>query len=239
MATQLSKKAVYLNMPKPVSGSIGPLTNATQLQPSSAALLLIPDPGLPGLPPARRLLVLVPGPATRNELADRVWSLAAVAELEVLFIGVAWDRNDDYTMRRLLATLAAATRDSRLRVETRLVQGQNWLRAVRALWQPGDLIICHQEQTTAEWGFRRRPLAEALVAALNAPVYVLSGFYPELPPDHRPFAGRMLRSMLPFLIIAGFFVLQAQIEQSFTDGLYYLLMMLSIIVELGLLAIWH
>jgi hypothetical protein len=214
-------------------------TGATQAQPSPVVQLLIPDPGLPGLPPARRLLVLVPGPTTLPELANRIWSLAVGAELEVLFIGMAGEGNDEYTIRRLLATLAAATRDRRLRVDTKLVRSKNWLQAICALWQPGDLIICHSEQTVPSWGFRRRPLAQALIAALNTPVYVLAGFCPQPPNDEPSVAGRLLRSATPFLIIAGSFVLQVQIEQSFTNWLYYLLMTLSIIIELALLAIWN
>jgi hypothetical protein len=239
MATKLAEIEIYLNLPRPVSAGSDLSNNAPPLQPSSPALLLIPDPDLPGLPPARRLLVLVPDPATSTELANRIWALAAPKELDVLFIGATWQGNHDYAMRRLLATLAAATRDSHLQVETRLVRGKNWLQLSRALWQPGDLVICHREQTIAGWDFRRRPLAEALVATLNAPVYVLTGFCPEPSPDRPGAASRLLHSLLPFLIIVGSFVLQAQITKSFTNWLYYPLMILSVIIEIGLLALWN
>jgi hypothetical protein len=223
----------------PMPARVDPATNATRLEPSPVATLLIPDDGSVELPPARRLLVLVPGPATPTELASRIWSLVAEADMDVLFIGAAGEGHDDYTMRRLLATLAAATRDGRLRVETRLVRGQNWLQAIRAIWQPGDLILCHREQTVTAWGFQRLSLAQALVVTLNAPVYVLSGFYLEPSLDPRGFVRRWLRFMLPFLIIGIFFMLQVQIEMRFDSGVYYLLMIGSVIVEIGLLAVWH
>jgi hypothetical protein len=195
------------------------------------------------LPAASRLLVLVPGPATSIELANRIWSLAATKkEVEVLFMGAAWENNDLYTMRRLLATLAAATRDQQVRVETRLATGKNWLQAIRAVWQPGDLIICHREQAITAWGFQRLPLAEAIAVTFQTPVYVLTGHYPERPPAQPPWrvtTGRLLRFLLPFLIIAGSFGLQLFIGKSFTNWLYDVLMILSVAVELGLLALWH
>jgi hypothetical protein len=232
MPTQPSETKANANLPRPLSAFS---TNTPPLHPADTALLFIPDSELP---PARRLLVLVPGLTTSTELANQVWSLASPKELAVLFVGAAWESNDQYAMRRLLATLAAATRDGRLQVETRLISGKDWLEAVRTLWQPGDLVVCHREQAITAWGFERLPLAEALATTLNAPVYVLSGFYPK-PPSRVSLAGRWLRSIGPFLIIAGFFVVQVQIEQSFTNWLYYPLMILSVLVELALLAVWH
>lgn len=239
MANEASRTTAYLNWPRLLPAGVGVSDTTTPVLPSAVNVLLTPDYSLGELPPARRLLVLVPGPATPPELANRIWSLAAATELDVLFIGTAGRGNDEYAMRRLLATLAAATRDSRLRVDTKLVEGQNWLRAIRGLWQEGDLIICHQEQNITGWGFKRLPLAEALVVNLSAPVYVLTGFCPELPEDEPGPAGRLLDWLRPFLIIAVFCLLQIQIEQSLTNWLYYVLMILSILVELALLAIWH
>jgi hypothetical protein len=156
-----------------------------------------------------------------------------------LFIGAVWEGHDDYTMRRLLATLAAATRDSQLRVETQLVRGKNWLQVIRALWQPGDLVVCHREQTIRGWNFKRRGLAQTLVTAMNVPVYILDGLCPKPSSDQPGPASRLLRSLLPFLIIIGSFLLQVQITNSFTNWLYHLLMILSAIIELGLLALWN
>jgi hypothetical protein len=242
MGTSPSEIVVYLNAPTLVSREADGYRNASQPQPSSVGLLLVPDPGLPGsaeLPPARRLLVLVPDPTTSIELANRIWSLAAGTQLDVLFVGAAAESQDVYPMRRLLASLAAATRDRQLRVNTQLVPGHNWLRAIRPLWQSGDLIICHQEQTVTAWGFQRLPLAQTLIMALHAPVYVLNGFYPVPPLRAHGFVHRWLPAMLPFLIIVISFGLQVQIEKRFDGGLYYLLMLGSVIIEIGLLAIWH
>lgn len=243
MATHPTETDVRLRAPSPQPGNglapleAGPSAAPAQLPPSPLATLLVPD-GKP-LPATRRLLVLVPGPISPTELASRIWILASAGNLEVLFVGIVPDAAERYAMRRLLAILAAATRDGRLKVDTRLELNKTWAQAVQALWQPGDLIVCHAEQSIPYRGFRQRPLAETLVSTLNVPVYVLTGFCLEASGDRPRLARPWLRLILPVTVIAGFFVVQTQIGQLPKDWLYFTLMTLSIVVELGLLVLWH
>jgi hypothetical protein len=192
------------------------------------------------LPPTiRRLLVLAPAPGAAQELAGRIWRMAIPAKLEVLYLGTTPNRRKDYTLYRCLATLAALTRDDQVHVEICLAEGKSWIEALRELGQAGDLIVCHAEQSIYDWAWRRRELASVISQTLKIPVCVLSGFYPDLPPDSPRYAKQLLQATVPLAIIIVFLLLQVQIEQLPLNFAYYSLMIFSIIVELGLLFIWN
>ena len=137
--------------------------------------LLIPS-GAP-LPPARRLVVLVPD-ADQDEtgLTRRIWTLAAPRQMEVLYLGLYRTPSDEPRARRRLATMAALTRDDCVNVKTALVMDADWLRSLRSLVQTGDLIVCHAEQLQGGW-HRDRPLGPYLSQALKIPVVTIEGFY--------------------------------------------------------------
>ncbi|MGH2522405.1 MAG: hypothetical protein ACRDH2_07865, partial [Anaerolineales bacterium] len=206
-------------------------------EPSQVARLLIPE-GEP-LPPAHRLVVLIPDQDMNDaELARRVWGLASPRGLAILFLGLC-DGLEESRVRRRLATLAAITRDDWVRAEIRLEFEGDWRRSIKAIWRPGDLVVCHAEQTVEAWGVGRKPLSQALVSALNAPVYVFSGFYSELPTPPFSLASRLFSWAIPLAILAGFFWIQVQIDRLPTDWARTTLFILSVLAEFGLVWIWH
>ena len=218
-----------------------PQTEQTQTQgpsqSSAIGFLLIPD-GKP-LPPARRLVVLIPDVSTdESELARRIWSLASPRGLEVLYLGLCRDPYREPRARRRLASLAAMTRDDWAHVETRLALGGDWVRTVQAAYRSGDLIVCHAEQTVSAWRFAHKPLSHAMLSALNSPVYVLSGFYPEKSPEQPNSTARILSWIIPVTIVAGFFWIQVRIEQLPKDWAHTTLLCISVLVEYALIGIW-
>ena len=207
-------------------------------QPSSAAIRAPIQDGQP-LPPARRLVVLVPTTdVDEARFARRIWMLASTTRLDVLYVALVHEPDEESRVRRQLAMLAALTRDNLFRVETQLQSVRNWTKAIRPLLRDGDLIVCHAEQTIDTFGIRRRPLAPELVAAREAPVYVLSGLSvaaTRLRPDR--FAG-LIRDAMPYVIVAGFFGFQTQavgLTQGWGTPAF---LCLSVLVEFGLIWIW-
>ena len=206
--------------------------------PSAVGALLIPADQ--PLPSARRLVVLVPAvDVDESELATRIWSLASPRWLEVLFLSIFRSPETESLARRRLTLLAAITSDDRTHVETQLEPDGNWIQIVRRHWQPGDLIVCHAEQMLSGWGGGRRPLAKAIVSALNNPVYVLSGFYPGLPTEQPKRLARLLTWLPAFALLAIFFLLQVRITQGTTGWVQTALLCLSVIVEFGLIGAWE
>lgn len=215
-------------------------TNTSLPTPASIARLLIPADR--PLPLANRLLVLIPDQDTdETELARRVWELASPRHLAVLYLCLTNDALTEARARRRLATLAAVTRDDWVNVQTRLVTGGDWGKGVRGLWRPGDLVVCHAEQMIPDGfiGMWSKPLGQALVATLNAPVYLLAGFYEALPASTPRRLSQVLSWSIPLLILIGFFMIQVQIEQQVTGWLRTTLLSASVALEFGLVGLWN
>ena len=194
----------------------------------------------PRSPVASRLLVLVPDlDLDEAGMAQRVWSLAEPRSLPVLYLGMSAEPFRESLVRRRLATLAAATRDSRIQVNTRYLPVHNWLEAVRVTCQPGDLIVSPPEQALSLPSNGDRSERTALSAAARAPVHVL----PDLVFNARPDRGRRLKGWVfwpvSLAILAGFLWLQAQIDQAANGSVQIILLSMSVLAEGGLLLLWH
>ncbi len=230
-ARALQPKTLTVPLPRPVAAESPPMPS------TAGALLILADQPLP---PARRLIVLVPDTdVDESELATRIWSLASPRGLAVLYLGMIRDVRAESLTRRRLITLAAITRDDWAHVETRLEFEGQWVQVVRRIWEPGDLIVCHAEQALSGGNLKRRSLAQSLVAALNTPVYVLSGFYPELPTEQPKWLARLLAWLPPSGILVIFFALQVRMTQATWGWIQTALLCLSVIVEFGLIGAWE
>ncbi len=192
-------------------------------------------------PPAiRRLVVLVPDvDVDETRFATKLWSMALGLGLNLVFLGLARDTFREARVVRRLATLAAITCDKRIQVETRVATGTRWEPAIRSIWQAGDLLVCHAEQSKSVFGIGREPLASALASKLKVPVYALAGFYPELPPE-LPEGVRQIFAALPLVaIITVFFFVLVGIQRLTTGLVQTGLLCLSVIVTYSLIAAWE
>jgi hypothetical protein len=174
------------------------------------------------LPPAsqtnygldRRLIVLVPSPELDlSSLTRRIWELANAMRAHVLFLGMYSDPLQELRLRRELATMASMVKDGKVFVQLDVAAGKDWVGAVKASIQAGDMVVCFAEQRT---GPLQKPLSQVLQASIDAPLYILSGFYPQK--DARP--NRLAQAaswMGSILLILGFSMLQIRIIRIATD----------------------
>src|SRR5512141_2792501 len=126
--------------------------------------------------PAKRLIVLVPQPEVDEAaLARRVWAMALSGRCEVLYVALVRDADEEARVRRSLALLTSITRDDRLQVASQWVFQSQWLKALRPLYRPGDVIVCLAEQPVSRLGRSALPLSAQLTTTLGAPVHVLDG----------------------------------------------------------------
>lgn len=188
----------------------------------------------------RRLVVLVPdAEVDESRLATRLWSMASGPGLSILLLGMVRDTFREAGAQRRLATLAAIARDKRTQVDARVGIGTRWEPLVQSVWQPGDLLVCHAEQSKSILGIRREPLAPALAANLNIPVYAVAGFYPELPPDLPEWISRSLGVVPVVLLLAGFLAALAAIQRLTTGPVQTVLLCLAVVIEYVLIAAWE
>jgi len=190
------------------------------------------------LPPARRLVVLVPD-ADLDEaaLARRMWTLAAPSSLSVLFLGLVRSTPDEPGARRRLATLSALTRDDRVQVNTTLIVATDWFGALRPLLRRDDVIVCHAEQTLSGWR-GVRPLANQLCQTLRVPVHALNGFYAGEPAQPVHPMRRLVFWGGAVVILAGAFLLQLQISALPKNWVEAAFMILSVVAECALIGLW-
>jgi hypothetical protein len=201
--------------------------------PLSGDFLILP--GKPVMSPTRRLVVLVPdNELDENDLARKVWRLAAPAALNVLFLSLSKDPVAEPYLRRRLATLAALTSDKQVRASARLVSERKWAKAVEIIWNPGDLLVCYARPINPSRGFQRGRPGLQLARELNAPVYCLT----ELklgPALGRNWVKECLLWSVALVLLVAFGWLQFQVDRA-TDGWSSTLtLFLIVFVEIGII----
>ncbi|MCI0549576.1 MAG: hypothetical protein L0287_01335 [Anaerolineae bacterium] len=188
------------------------------------------------LGPAHRLIVLVPDADLDYAAATRrVWQLANDLGANIQFIGLYKDISHESSLRRQLVTMSAMVQDGKVTAEAKVEIGNNWVNVVKSNWQAGDVIVCFTEQRA---GLLHRPLSQILRSNLEAPIYILSGLYPQ---------SQSRFNMLSFIalwagfigIIASSFLLQIQLVALLQDWTQTILLILSVMAEFWLIWVWN
>lgn len=183
---------------------------------------------------SHRLIVLISADSDYATATRRIWKLATETASDVQLLGLSKDSNQEFALRRDMATMSALIQDPKISVETKVEIGNNWLNAVKRNYQEGDMIVCLAEQPI---GIRRRPFSEILESNFKAPVYILSDLRSSQKQSN--VFSRMI-AWFGFLgIIAGFFVVQAKLIQLPDDWFRTLLSIVLLIFEFWLLWVWN
>lgn len=129
------------------------------------------------MPPANRLLVLIPEPYFMEDphLGQHIRELAVEARASVMLLMLIEKEEEALHVRHRLETLAAIVRSQRTPTSFTLDFGTNWHKTVQSAWQEGDLIICPVEHTVKTGLFHRtRVLCQVLVEDLHKIVYAIN-----------------------------------------------------------------
>ena len=156
--------------------------------------------------PFRRILLLLPN-ADINEaqLAHALWTLAGEHHASVYVLALIDDWADEAQVRLRVALLSALLRESGIEPEEHYEKDTtDWLGIVRRMYTPGDVIVCHAEQTLPANNGRFPPHfspLSTLIAMLHMPVCELRGAIKQTP------AMTMHRAIkvwgLPLVVIFG------------------------------------
>ena len=205
------------------------------------ALMPPPRLGVLRLPAGASLVtidrIVVPVPSSDlDEVAfgRLVWRLATGADVGVLLLAKVKGAQEELMIRRRLTTLAALVRRRPRPVETTVVYQSTWIRAVRQVRRPGDVVVCPAEESPASR--KRRPaLADQVVGELEMPAYLLDEFRPDL--DGRPTLrlARILAWAAPLSLLAVFGGVQIQIVVQTQGWLQTLLLVTTVGIELATL----
>jgi hypothetical protein len=126
-------------------------------------------------PPARRLIVLIPDFQTINQksLGRLIWGLASPRKCAVLYLSIVDKLYDEILAAHKLTRLAASTNDRFVHVDIMVEIGIPWLRIIKQISRPGDVLICFEDHFSRNGMFRRKPISAILADQLDLPVYVL------------------------------------------------------------------
>lgn len=202
---------------------------------TNSVSLAYPTSSFKDLESVRRLIVLIPSDTDYTAVTHRVWELANALESQILFISLCADESQESSIRRQLITIVAMVQDGKVCAESRVENGSNWVNAVRADLQDGDMIVCFAEQRA---GLLRRPLGQILQANLNAPIYILSGLSPQRL-SQPSWLSQMLGWAGSIGIIVVSFLLQIRIMSISENWAQSTLLILSMLGEIWLIWGWN
>ena len=197
--------------------------------------LTISCPPPTDLKPGRRLIVPVQNVETDlTAVTRRIWDLAESTGAEIKFIGLYNDPVHEPSLKRTLVTLSAMLNYGKVSADIEIAFGKDWVTTLRSRLQPGDTIVCWDETPV---GVFQKPLSQILQSDLNAPIYMLTGFFSE--PRPRPNIVSIAITWMGFLtIVLGSLFLQIKVYQLAKDWATPLVL-LSTAIEFWLIAIWN
>lgn len=186
------------------------------------------------LHPARRLIVLVPGPeADLTSVTRRIWELANSTKASVTFLGLCGDASQEPSLRRILVTQSALMNSGGVFAEAEIIVGKDWGNAVAARVQAGDMLLCWHEAT----GLLHKKVSTILEMNPHLPAYIVSEPRSRNTTQRRwlPAAAAWIGSIA---IIVAFFWFQVEVDhiaKSMSVGLQ----VASVALEFWLLMAWN
>ena len=186
--------------------------------------------------PANRLIVLFPAEAgDYSSQSHRIWEIARSSGLNVLILSLCSDPYEESQLRRQLVTMAAIIGDGQVCTDIRIEFGNDWVRQVKNIYCPGDVIACYAGHRV---GLTQKLLHEMLRSQLDAPIYILSMDQPIK--NSKPKLLSQISFWLGALaIISGFLWIEVKIVQLPQDWAQNLLLYLFVFVEIGILLLWN
>jgi hypothetical protein len=187
-----------------------------------------------------RLIVLVPDCLASNlELARKVHWIAIRERREVLYLTLVDNVEKLLNVSSCMAQVKAVTTGNWLVVNTQVTETKSWLKTLREVFVPGDMIICHEEQTVESGFFETIPLEDYLRSNFKGPVGVVAGFY-------HPGNEFVRNGLLTFLFWTGFLAIIAifaffefRLSMEIKGLARSFLLMMVIFIEFGAIWAWN
>ena len=186
--------------------------------------------------PSSRFIVLFPAQiADHPNQAHRIWEIARSSGLNVLLLSLCSNYDEESQLRRQLVTMAALIGDGHICADIKIEHGNDWVRQVKNIYRPGDVIGCYAEQRV---GFMQKLLHEVLRSQLDAPIYILSADQ-QIKSSEPKWWSQVAFWFGALAIIGGFLLLEVKLVQLPADWAHNLLLYFGVLVEVGLLLLWN
>ncbi len=188
----------------------------------------------------KRLIILLPvNLANSMELAHMVHWKAFQENMEVVYFTIENDENDLLDLTRDMATLKAVTSGNLLNVQWVHAARKDWLNRLRAIYQPGDEMMCDQDQCVEDGLTRNVKLAEFIYKTLAVNVHQVPGLYSRSEPPKKKLGNSLITATGFLLIIAFFTYLQSQTDQYMPGTVGLIVVLIFLGIEVGAILAWN
>jgi hypothetical protein len=190
------------------------------------------------IPPSNRLITIIPDTEFNIfEMTKQIWSIAEPEGRKVLLITKPIRKENNYSSRLKLITLANLIRDSKVTVQTQLISdGDSLVESATRIAQPDDIFVCFTEHKVSGF-FIRKSLIKDLARNTTLPIYALKGSISDMT---EPISDRMIDIfllVLSLVSIVGFFALQVWFDRNTSGSFHMILQILSTFVEIWFVAV--
>lgn len=189
---------------------------------------------------SKRLIVLITDCMVNDrELAHAIHWMAFDENLPVLYLVLVHDNENMVAAARDMATMKAVTAANRLLVEAKLIGTGHWLETLRETAEPGDVIVCQEEQTVGSGLFKTIPISPFLSSQLNSPVRTISGYYHPIQTKTKNWFHQFF-AVLGFLVILSLFTwLQIRVNGVLDGTEAKIFLTLTFCIEMSAIWAWN
>jgi hypothetical protein len=188
----------------------------------------------------KRLIVLIPeGLTDYSNLAHKIFRMALRDHSDVLYLTFVYDDETRLTISRGMATLKALTASDLVMVTSKMTHPDDWLYTLHSVYQPGDSIVCHEEQFIRNGFLKTIPIHDFLSEGFKAPIYTLTGFYHPWRVLSRKWLYGLLFWMGCLVILAGFSIMEIKIDREIQGVARTALIFIVLAFEFGAFWAWN
>lgn len=185
------------------------------------------------------MIVIIPQVLAGNlKMAHRVYWMGIREECDILYLVLVDQPADRMRVTLRSATMTAGLSGSAMDVDFQVVDRRRWLKALRAVYRPGDRMICHKEQMVKTGLTRFSPLEAFLKEKFSARVTALEGYYDPRQDQIQQWGKSLLFWAVTLLILAGFFALEWQSRLWVHGWAHKLILALLNMLEIGSVVAW-
>lgn len=187
----------------------------------------------------KRLIFLVPPSLTDEvEFGRYILDEAQQNDADVVLLMLVSNYEDESHGHLKVSTINALLTGFHFYVDTMIVWGKSWEKAIKQILEPRDVIICPADMKIRTHLIQMKPISDELVRILNNPVKTYSGFTTD---NH--FKGLNFLKKVAFwlgilAIISGFFWIEATGSQLATGWVSQFIEIILVFIEIGAIYFW-
>jgi len=177
--------------------------------------------------------------ANNSKLSQAIHWIGANDHCSILYL-VTVDRLENMlTVSRNMATMKAVTSANRLQVSTKIVLSEDWLKTLKTVIRPDDIIVCQEEQTVLNGRFKPEALGDYLSENFKNPIQTMSGYYHPVQTAAKKWMHELI-GLLGVLVILGLFTwLQIYVDNALDNPYSSIFVTITFIIEMGVVIVWH